>query len=97
LQQRADEAQKTLQTALVYYRGELQSGAHDTRFRHDFAYALYVDAIAQPVDAAGASQRSNDLKDATAQIDGASDEAKKLADMREVAGLIASARAASGG
>ena len=82
-----------LQPALAWYRQQQQAGAQETDFRYDFAYALYVDAIAQAADAAGASQRSADLKEAAAQIDGASDEAKRLADMRYVSGLIAAAPA----
>jgi hypothetical protein len=93
LQQRSDEAQKTLQPALSYYRGEMQNGAHDTRFRHDFAYALYISALTE----SDAAKRTAALDAAVTQIDGASDEAKKLADMREVATLIAAARAANGG
>ena len=89
MQGRNDEARKTLQPALAYYHEQQQAGAHDTFFRHDFAYALYVNAIAQP---AGASERATDLKEATAQINGASVEAQKLADMRYVSGLIAAER-----
>ena len=58
-------------------------------FRRDYAYALYVDAIAQP---AGASERTAELKEAAAQIAGASSEAQKLVDMRYVSGLVAAAR-----
>ncbi|MEO7477922.1 MAG: hypothetical protein ABIT64_01655, partial [Lysobacteraceae bacterium] len=92
-QGRLDEARTTLQPALDWYRKEQQAGAHETGFRRDFAYALYVDAIAQATDGAGASQRSTDLKDAAAQIDGASEEAKRLVDMRRVSVLIAAAQA----
>ncbi|MBS0192798.1 MAG: hypothetical protein JSR34_00950 [Proteobacteria bacterium] len=92
-QHRADEATKTLQPALAWYRDELKKGAHDTRFRHDFAYALYVDALAQPASPAAAAQRSADLQDAAAQIAGASDEARQMSDMRYVAGLLAAAQA----
>ena len=88
-QGRLEEARKTLQPALDWYRLDLKAGAKGTTFRHDFAYALYVDAISQAADPAGASQRSADLAEAQAQIDSASDEAKRLVDMRYVAGLIA--------
>jgi tetratricopeptide (TPR) repeat protein len=84
-----DEAVETLQPALAYYRELLQAGAHDTNFRRDYAYALYADAIAQP---AGASRRATDLKEAAAQVDGASDEAQRLASMRFISGLIAAER-----
>jgi hypothetical protein len=89
MQGRAGEVQATLQPALAYYRRQQQDGAHDPQFRHDFAYALYVSAIAEPAHA----QRDADLTEASAQIDGASGEAKGLADLREVASLIATARA----
>ena len=94
LQGRLDEARSTLQPALAWYRQQQQAGAQETDFRHDFAYALYVDAISQAPDPAGASQRNADLTDAQAQIDGASDEAKRLVDMRSVIDLIAAARTA---
>jgi tetratricopeptide (TPR) repeat protein len=90
-QGRNDEARKTLQPALDWYRTDLKAGAKGTTFRQDFAYALYVDAISQAADPAGASQRNADLAEAQAQIDGASDEAKRLVDMRYVASLIAAA------
>ncbi|HTA64794.1 MAG TPA: hypothetical protein VK753_04755 [Xanthomonadaceae bacterium] len=96
-QGRLDEARSILQPALDWYRLDLQAGAKGITFRHDFAYALYVDALSQAADAAGASQRSADLADAQAQIDGASDEAKRLVDMRYVSDLIAAARAAKHG
>ena len=91
MQGRDDEAQKILKPALAYYREQQQAGAHATGFRHDFAYALYVNAIAAPADAAGHAQRKADLDEASRQIAGASAEAQKLADMRYVSGLIAAA------
>ena len=97
LEGRLDEARSTLQPALAWYRQQQQAGAQETDFRHDFAYALYVDAIAQAADPAGASQHSADLTQAQAQIDGATDEAKRLIDMRRVSALIATARAAQRG
>ena len=97
LQGRLDEARSTLQPAVSWYRQQQQAGAQETDFRHDFAYALYVDAISQATDAAGAGQRRADLAEAQAQIDGASDEAKKFVDMHEVSNLIATARAAPHG
>ncbi len=90
-QGRLDEARATLQPALDWYRTDLKAGAKGSTFRHDFAYALYVHAIAQAADATGASQRSADLAEAQAQIDGASDEAKRLVDMRYLSDLIAAA------
>lgn len=92
MQGRNDEAQKTLQPALAYYEGEQKAGAHGTIFRRDFAYALYVSAIASSTDAAGRVQRDAALTEAATLIAGASTEARQLADMRYVAGLIAAAR-----
>lgn len=92
LQGRGDEARKTLQPALDYFRQELKAGATGTYFRLDYAYALYVSAISQADDAAGAKQRKADLDAAAGQIAGASAEAQKLADIRYVSGLIAAAR-----
>ena len=91
LQGRNDEANKILQPALAYYREQQQAGAHGTDFRRDFAYALYVHAIAAPADAGGRKQRNADLAEASKQIAGASAEAQKLADLRYVSGLIAAA------
>jgi hypothetical protein len=89
LQGRNDEANRILQPALAYYREQQQAGAHGTNFRRDFAYALYVGAIAAPADAAGRKQHAADLDEAAKQIAGASAEAQKLADLRYVSGLIA--------
>jgi len=94
-QARLEEARSTLQPALAWYRKQLAAGAHETGFRGDFAYALYVDAIAQSSDAAGRRQRAADLDQAAKLIAGASAEAQKLADMREVSSLIASASAST--
>ena len=90
MQGRTGDAQAALQPALAYYRREQQAGAHDTQFRHDFGYALYVSELAR--DTADAAQRNTDLDQAAQQIDGASAEAQELANMREVAGWIAAAR-----
>ncbi|MCE7951928.1 MAG: ATP-binding protein [Xanthomonadales bacterium PRO7] len=97
LQGRDDEANKILQPALAYYREQQQAGAHGVQFRRDFAYALYVSAIAAPADAAGQKQRKADLDEAGKLIGGASAEAQKLADMRYVSGLIVAARTPQSG
>ncbi|HEY3521431.1 MAG TPA: hypothetical protein VGK80_10400 [Rhodanobacteraceae bacterium] len=96
-QHRLDEARTTLQPALDWYRRQSAAGAYETRFRSDFAYALYVDAIAQPADPAGRKQRDADLDQAATLIAGASADAQKMADMKYMAGLIAAARATSRG
>ncbi|MGH8216932.1 MAG: hypothetical protein ACREPZ_14730, partial [Rhodanobacteraceae bacterium] len=92
MQGRNQEAQRTLQPALAYYTSEQKAGANGTAFRHDYAYALYVSAIAAPNDVAGRTQREAALTQASALISSASTEAQKLADMRHVSGLIAAAR-----
>ncbi|HET7558193.1 MAG TPA: hypothetical protein VFK08_08995 [Rhodanobacteraceae bacterium] len=92
-QARLAEARSILQPAMDWYRKQLAAGAHETGFRGDFAYALYVDAIAQPADAAGRRQRAADLEQAAKLIAGASAEAQKLAEIRYVSGLIAAANA----
>jgi hypothetical protein len=93
MQGRGDEARKALQPALAYYEGEQKAGADGTTFRHDYAYALYVSAIAAPGDAAGRKQRDAALSQAAGVVAGASKEAQQLADMRNTASLIAVARA----
>ena len=91
MQGHVSDAQAALQPALAYYRGELQIGAHATEFRRDFAYALYASALSRA--ASESTQRAADLDLAAQQLGGASAEAKQLLSMREVAGLIAAARA----
>ncbi|MGH8126271.1 MAG: hypothetical protein ACREPK_10560 [Rhodanobacteraceae bacterium] len=87
------EALKVLQPALAYYADQQKAGAQDTTFRHDYAYALYVDAIAQPTGAAGSKQRNADLDQAAKLIAGASTEAQRMAEFRYISGQIATARA----
>jgi tetratricopeptide (TPR) repeat protein len=96
MQGRHDEAQNILQPALAYYQRQQQEGAQGTRFRRDYAYALYVSALTLTSDNDRA-KREAVLNDAAKLIDGASDEAKKLADMREISNLITAARAAKRG
>jgi tetratricopeptide (TPR) repeat protein len=91
VQGRGEEARKILQPALAYYRREQQAGAGETSFRHDLGYALYVDAIASPKDASGRTQRRADLKEAAMLLDGIAPEARQLAEMRRLSGLVASA------
>jgi hypothetical protein len=92
MQDRKTEALKILQPALAYYADQQKAGAKGTTFRRDYAYALYVSAIAQPVTTAGYKQRTTDLDQATRLIAGASKEAQRLPIMRWVSGLISAAR-----
>ncbi len=88
-----EAARAALQPALAWFAQQARAGAHDTGFRHDYAYALYVDAIAQPEGPAGTIRHDAELKEASEQIQGATDQARQMSDLRRVAGLIAAARA----
>ena len=94
LQGRTDEARTILQPALAHYQQEQQAGAKGTTFRSDYSYALYVSALTLASDPA---KREAALNAGQTLIQGASAEAQALADMREVSGLIAAARAAKRG
>jgi len=93
MQDRIDEARSTQESALTYYRQEQQAGARGTSFRYDFAYALYVSALARPANVEGHAQRNADLAEAAKMIDGASAEARRMATFRELTNWISSARA----
>jgi hypothetical protein len=95
-QDRGDETRTILQPALAYYQREQQAGAHGTSFRRDYAYALYVSALARAADSEGHAKRDAELTEAATLIAGASAEAKSLANMRELAGWIAAARSQHG-
>ncbi|MGB7906062.1 MAG: hypothetical protein WCF43_15305, partial [Steroidobacteraceae bacterium] len=92
LQGRVDEARQITETEIARYRDELKGGASGLSFTRDFAYALYVDALARPV---GDPRRAAELVEAMKQLDSLSVEANQLLDIREVRGWIASARAAA--
>jgi tetratricopeptide (TPR) repeat protein len=94
MQGHTDDARTALQPALDYYRKEQQAGSHGTTFRRDFGYALYVDAL---VEAANSAHRNASLDEASSLIAGASDEARNLAQSREVSRLIAAARTGPNG
>ncbi|HZV24468.1 MAG TPA: hypothetical protein VFF93_11955 [Luteimonas sp.] len=94
VQGHTDEARTILQPALAYYQQEQQAGASGTTFRSDYAYALYVSALTLDSDPA---RRAAALDAAATLVQGASAEAQALSDMRELSGLIATARAAKRG
>ena len=96
MQSRGAEARTTLQPALDYYQHEQQLGAQATSFRYGYAYALYVSSLTLTSDSDRAKRQAA-LNEAATLIAGASAEAKSLADMREMAGWIAAARASKGG
>jgi hypothetical protein len=89
LQGRADDARQALAPALEYFRKQHQAGAFATWFRRDFAYALYVSALAE----ADGRRRATALAEAARELDGASEQARQLASMRQLSGWIATARA----
>jgi len=92
MQDRADDAQAELAPALAHDRARQAAGARGTTFRLDYAYALYVSALAQPTDAPGRSARGAALKEAAALLEGMSAEARQLSDARQLAGRISAAR-----
>ncbi|MGB7739131.1 MAG: hypothetical protein WBM03_08445 [Steroidobacteraceae bacterium] len=92
LQGRAGEARLITETEIARYRAELKDGASGLSFAKDFAYALYVDALARPV---GDPRRAAELVEATKQLDSLSVEANQLLDIRELRGWITSARSAA--
>ncbi len=93
MQARIDEARSTLEPALTYYRQQQQAGALRATIRYDFAYALYVSALARGADAEGRARRNADLAEAAKLIDGAPAEVRRTATFRELANWISSARA----
>jgi tetratricopeptide (TPR) repeat protein len=95
LQGRAEEARALLQPALAYGDSEFKAGAHGSSFRRDYAYALYVSALARPANAEGRLQREADLAEAAKVIGGASAEVQKMSAWREISDWIAAARAHS--
>jgi hypothetical protein len=97
LQGRGDETRSILQPALAHYEKEQQTGAHGTSFRRDYAYALYVDALARGADADGRAKRDAELGEAARLIAGTSPEVQRLSLVRELSDLIAAARTSQRG
>jgi hypothetical protein len=95
-QGRNDEARKLVQPEIEYYRRAQQHGGKGLSFQRDLAYALYVNAIAQPGDPAGRAKKDANLAEAAQLIAGLSSEARQLMELREISGLIAAARAREG-
>ena len=89
-QDNAKEALAALPEILAFYRSKAGQGAKGVTFNRDFAYALYVDAIAR---APGDAQRARDLAEASRLLDALSPEARNLVDLREISGWIAAAKA----
>lgn len=95
-QERGAEARTVLEPALAYYRRELEAGARGTTFRREYAYALYVSALARGTEADGRAKREAELTQAATLLAGASAEARATSGYRELAGWIASARGPTG-
>ncbi len=90
-QNRAAEARETLRPALEHCQRAQKAGATGLTYRRDCAHALYVSSLTEPDDAAGRARRDAALSQAAALIEGASPEALRLADVRDVSNLIAAA------
>ena len=95
MQGRVEEARKLVQPELARYRNEQQHGAAGVTFHHDLAYALYVQALAQPSDPAGRVQRQASLGEAAKLLNGLSAEARQLVDIRELTRWISEARSST--
>jgi hypothetical protein len=94
MQSRSAEARVILQPALDYYQREQQRGAQATSFRFGYAYGLYVSSLVGDDDPAN---RHATLAAAAKLLDSAPAEAKNLSELRDLAGQIATARAAKQG
>ena len=82
----------TLEPALALYREMKSKGATYLIFHQHFARALYVQALAQPTDAAGTARRRESLAEAAKEIKELSDEARQLRDSKELQSWIAAAQ-----
>jgi hypothetical protein len=94
-EQRSEEARQIVRKELDRYRQEQKHGANGVSFQRDLAYALYVDAIAQPATDTGRVQRASGLAEAERAIAIVPTEARQLYDVRLVTKLIAAARQAA--
>jgi tetratricopeptide (TPR) repeat protein len=92
-QGRAQEALVQLQGALAFYRDASSRGAKGVTFTSDYAYALYVDALAR---APGDTQRTRSLTEARRLLEKLSPEAQRLVDIRRLSGWIAAAGSGAG-
>jgi tetratricopeptide (TPR) repeat protein len=92
-QGRAAEAREILQSALEHYRQAQKAGASGLTFRRDFAYTLYVSALA--ANGADRADRNAALAEAARAIAGVSAEARRLVDVRELSVWIATERGAN--
>jgi tRNA A-37 threonylcarbamoyl transferase component Bud32/tetratricopeptide (TPR) repeat protein len=91
-QGRKDEALKILAPALAKYADLQTQGASYVEFRQHFARACYVQALAEPADNDGVTRSRAALDQATALLQGLTDEARQLHDSKELFVWIAAAR-----
>ena len=91
-QGRSAEALKTLEPVLARYREDQAHGAGFLSFRQHFARALYVQALAEPSDSAGAARSREELKEAATLIQGLTAEATQLHDSQELLSWIDAAQ-----
>ena len=91
MQGRGPEATRELAPAMAYYRAQWQANARGVVFRRDYAYALYVSALAR--GSADPAARAAELAEAAKLMDELPGEARTLASMRYLAAMIATARA----
>jgi tetratricopeptide (TPR) repeat protein len=87
-QGRLEEAGTILDVELGRYRELQAQGGKGLSFQRDYAYALYVDAIAHP---AGDPRRAIGLAAARRTLDSLPAEARQLLDIRELTARIAAA------
>jgi tetratricopeptide (TPR) repeat protein len=91
LQGRRDEARKLIERDLARYAQERAEGASGLTFVGDYAYALYVDAIASDE----VKRRQGRLDAARRLLESLSAEARQLQSVRELERWIGEARATS--
>jgi len=94
-QGRGAEALELIAPVLDGYRAEQKAGASGTTFQRDLAYALFVEAIAQPMDATGRARRNAALAAAQREFDALTSEARQMSDVRDLGGWIGKERAAA--
>ncbi len=92
LRDRKSEALPPITTAVDAYRGMEKKGATHLSFRQRFARALYVQALAQPADVAGAEQQRSSLTEAAKVLAELTDEARQLHDTKELLAWIEAER-----
>jgi serine/threonine protein kinase/tetratricopeptide (TPR) repeat protein len=96
-QHKTGEARATVGPAVDVYRKWHKNGAEGVDFNHDFAFCLYVQAVACADDDASRGLRRTALEEAASLIAKLTHEAMALRDQRELREWIDAERAKSGG